>query len=73
MKKFTLRWSKPAFPRTPPLSALFIGEGGYTFPRYWEVIHPGSHIEVIEIDPGVTATAMNGLGAPHRDQHHQPQ
>lgn len=55
---------KAAFPGTPALAALFIGGGGYTFPRYLEVLHPGSGIEVVEIDPGVTATAHAELGLP---------
>jgi hypothetical protein len=46
------------------LRALFIGGGGYTFPRYMEAVYPGSDIDVIEIDPGVTevAHALLGLG-----------
>ena len=42
--------------------ALFIGGGGYTFPRYMEAVYPGSAIDVVEIDPGVTQTAYNLLG-----------
>jgi len=45
-----------------PLRALFIGGGGYTFPRYMEAIYPDSEIDVIEIDPGVTETAYQALG-----------
>jgi spermidine synthase len=45
-----------------PLRALFIGGGGYTFPRYMEVVYPSSEIDVIEIDPGVTRTAYQVLG-----------
>ncbi|MGE5603540.1 MAG: fused MFS/spermidine synthase, partial [Nitrososphaerales archaeon] len=44
------------------LSALFIGGGGYTFPRYMESLYPDSDLDVIEIDPGVTQTAYNLLG-----------
>lgn len=55
---------KTVFPGEPALSILFIGGGGYTFPHYMEVTHPGSHIEVIEIDPGVTWTAYEQLGLP---------
>jgi spermidine synthase len=43
-------------------SALFIGGGGYTFPRYMETVYPGSEIDVIEIDPGVTQVAYDLLG-----------
>jgi spermidine synthase len=44
------------------LRALFIGGGGYTFPRYMEAVYPGSDIDVIEIDPGVTQVAYDWLG-----------
>jgi len=44
------------------LSTLFIGGGGYTFPRYVEAVYPGSVIDVIEIDPGVTQVAYEMLG-----------
>jgi spermidine synthase len=46
----------------PEMSALFIGGGGYTFPRYMEALYPGSALDVIEIDPGVTETAHALLG-----------
>jgi spermidine synthase len=42
--------------------ALFIGGGGYTFPRYMEAVYPDSEIDVIEIDPGVTRVAYALLG-----------
>ena len=45
-----------------PLRTLFIGGGGYTFPRYMEAVYPNSKINVIEIDPGVTQTAYDFLG-----------
>jgi spermidine synthase len=45
-----------------PLSALFIGGGGYTFPRYMEASYPDSLLHVIEIDPGVTRVAYSLLG-----------
>lgn len=44
------------------LRALFIGGGGYTFPRYMEALYPDSDIHVIEIDPGVTQVAHDLLG-----------
>jgi MFS family permease len=54
--------------KDPKMSALFIGGGGYTFPRYMEAIYPGSALDVIEIDPGVTETAYQllGLRAPNK-------
>ncbi len=45
-----------------PLNSLFIGGGGYTFPRYLETLYPDSMIDVIEIDPGVTDVAYGYLG-----------
>jgi spermidine synthase len=48
--------------RKDHLRALFIGGGGYTFPRYMEEVYPGSDIQVIEIDPGVTEIAHDMLG-----------
>lgn len=45
-----------------PLHALFIGGGGYTFPRYLQAVYPDSELDVIEIDPGVTETAYERLG-----------
>jgi spermidine synthase len=47
-----------------PLSALFIGGGGYTFPRYLDSQYPGSTLDVVEIDPGVTRIAYERLGLP---------
>jgi spermidine synthase len=44
------------------LRSLFIGGGGYTFPRYMEAVYPDSDIHVLEIDPGVTQTAHELLG-----------
>jgi spermidine synthase len=48
--------------RSGPLRTLFIGGGGYTFPRYMEAVYPDSHLTVIEIDPGVTEVAHAALG-----------
>jgi len=45
-----------------PLRALFIGGGGYTFPRYLEAVYPNSELVVLEIDPGVTRVAHEFLG-----------
>jgi len=48
--------------RQGQLHALFVGGGGYTFPRYMEAVYPDSELDVIEIDPGVTAIAYDMLG-----------
>jgi len=47
-----------------PVTALALGGGGYTFPRYLELTRPGSHIEVAEIDPHVTEAAHEAFGLP---------
>ena len=41
-----------------------IGGGGYTFPRYLEVVYPDAVIEVAEIDPAVTEMAHAKMGLP---------
>lgn len=53
---------KPMMDAKPNLDAMFIGGGGYTFPRYMEAKLPESHIVVAEIDPGVTQVAYDYLG-----------
>ncbi len=53
---------RPLAAHKPDLSALFIGGGGYTFPRYMEATLPQSHLVVAEIDPGVTEAAHLWLG-----------
>ena len=50
--------------RQAPLRALFIGGGGYTFPKYMAATYPDSQLDVVEIDPGVTETAYEQLGLP---------
>jgi len=44
------------------LSVLVMGGGGYVFPRYIEKVWPGSRVDVIEIDPGVTEAAIQAFG-----------
>ena len=46
------------------MNTLFIGGGGYTFPRYIGAVYPDATVDVIEIDPAVTATAYERLGLP---------
>jgi spermidine synthase len=46
------------------IDTLFIGGGGYSFPRYVEAVYPGSTVDVIEIDPAVIAVAYDRLGLP---------
>ena len=46
----------------PQIDTLFIGGGGYSFPRYIEATYPVASVDVIEIDPVVTRVAHNQLG-----------
>ncbi|NWF93397.1 MAG: fused MFS/spermidine synthase [Syntrophaceae bacterium] len=48
--------------RRPAFKALFIGGGGYTFPRFVEARYPEATIDVVEIDPEVTRVVKNYLG-----------
>jgi hypothetical protein len=48
---------------TPP-RALFLGGGGYVFPRWLARQRPGAEIDVVEIDPVVTRAAREALGLP---------
>ncbi len=43
---------------------LFIGGGGYTFPRFLEAKYPEAEIDVVEIDPEVSRVARKYLGIP---------
>jgi spermidine synthase len=44
------------------LKTLFIGGGGYTFPRFMEARYPNAGIDVVEIDPMVTQVSQKYLG-----------
>ncbi len=45
-----------------PFKTLFLGGGGYTFPRFIEAEYPKSKVDVVEIDPAITWVAKNYLG-----------
>lgn len=47
---------------TPHPKMIVVGGGGYTFPRYAKTMLPETHLDVIEIDPGVTRVAYEYLG-----------
>jgi spermidine synthase len=42
-------------PEGQPISALHIGGGGLTVPRYLGAVRPGTESLVVEVDPGVVA------------------
>lgn len=44
------------------ITALQIGGGGFTLPRYIEAARPGSEIDVLELDRAVLDTARRDLG-----------
>ena len=48
-------------PRGEPLSALHLGGGGLTLPRYLAATRPGTDSLVLEVDPGVVATDREQL------------
>jgi spermidine synthase len=48
-------------PTGEPLSALHIGGGGLTLPRYLEAVRPGTENLVMEVDPGVVRIDRNRL------------
>jgi len=52
--RFSQSKDKPCF--------LVIGGGGYVLPRYLEKFWPGSTVDVVEIDPGVTEAAIRAFG-----------
>jgi len=44
------------------LKTLFLGGGGYTFPRFIDAKYPKAEIDVVEIDPEITRVARKYLG-----------
>ncbi len=50
--------------QNPDMDTLFIGGGGYTMPRFLEVMFPDVSVEVVEIDPEVTEVATEYLALP---------
>jgi spermidine synthase len=51
-------------------SALFIGGGGFVFPRYLLSRWPQSYVEVAELDPRVTEAAFRAFGLPRHTPMH---
>ena len=48
--------------RRPDFHLLFVGGGGYTLPRYVDLVHERATVDVVEIDPEVTRTAEQFFG-----------
>jgi spermidine synthase len=53
-----VRW-----PARAPISALYVGGGGLTIPRYISATRPGTAGRVLEIDPAALALSRSLLGA----------
>ena len=66
-----LKDDKDGKPEDAVLDTLFIGGGGYTFPRYVEAQYPRSSIDVLEIDPAVTEFVYDRMGM-SRDSRIRP-
>jgi spermidine synthase len=49
-------------PAGQPLSALHLGGGGLTLPRYLSEVRPGTVSRVLEVDPGVVELDADELG-----------
>jgi spermidine synthase len=54
-------------PAGEPISALHLGGGGATVPRYLGAVRPGTESLVIEVDPGVVAMDREQLGLTETD------
>jgi spermidine synthase len=57
--KELVRWQAS---KRESFKTLFIGGGGYTFPRFIEATYPNAEIDVVEIDPVVTQVSLRYLG-----------
>ncbi len=51
-----------SFPADEPISALHVGGGGLTLPRYLAEVRPGTTSRVVEVDPGVVDIDREQLG-----------
>jgi spermidine synthase len=55
-------------PEGEPLSALHLGGGGLTVPRYLAEVRPGTRSLVLEVDPGVVEIDREQLGLETSDE-----
>jgi spermidine synthase len=67
MYEEVLRWQAA---RRPSFNTMFIGGGGYTFPRFISAKYPAAAIDVVEIDPEVTRVAQRFLGISKQPRIH---
>ena len=54
-----VRWQSS---KRKSFKVLFLGGGGYTFPRFIEAKYPNAEIEVVEIDPQIIRVSKEYLG-----------
>lgn len=59
MYEEVVRWQAD---KKKSFKALFLGGGGYTFPRFIEAKYPEAEIDVVEIDPEITKVVKTYLG-----------
>ncbi|MBN1096166.1 fused MFS/spermidine synthase [Blastococcus sp. TML/C7B] len=57
-----------AFPAGAAISALHVGGGGLTLPRYLAEVRPGTRSLVVEVDPGVVAIDREQLALETSDE-----
>jgi spermidine synthase len=57
-----------AWPPGAPISALHVGAGGLTVPRYLAATRPGTQSRVLEIDPGALRLSQSLVGNVPRTQ-----
>lgn len=57
-----------AWPAGEPISALHVGAGGLTIPRYLAATRPGTQNRVLEIDPGALRLSQSLVGSVPRTQ-----
>lgn len=55
-------WVRWKAKKKDSFKALFLGGGGYTFPRFIEAKYPKAEIQVVEIDPEITRVVHQYLG-----------
>jgi spermidine synthase len=62
-----VRWQSS---KRESFKVLFLGGGGYTFPRFIEAKYPKAEIDVVEIDPEITGVVKKYLGISQKTKIH---